>query len=131
MTTIDVTGAGMTWRAICSADRLPVERAVAALLPEGQVAIVRTADGTLYAVGHRDPYSGANVIARGIIGSTSVDGRAVPTIASPMYKQVFALTDGRCLSDPAVSLGSWAVRDRDGSIEVGRCLVAATERRDA
>ena len=40
-----------------------------------------------------DPYSGAHVISRGIVGTRG----AVPTIASPMHKQVFDLRTGECL----------------------------------
>ncbi|WP_134322813.1 nitrite reductase small subunit NirD [Cumulibacter soli] len=119
-----------TWRAVCRDEGLPTERGVAALLAEGQVAIVRMSDGTLYCVGHRDPFGGANVIARGLVGSTTIDGVRVPTVASPMYKQVFDLRDGSCLSEPGVTLGSWEVRSRDGNIEVGRCVAEPTGCRD-
>lgn len=125
-----MTALDTTWRTVCRTDRLATERGAAALLTEGQVAIVRGSDGALYCVGHRDPFSGANVIARGIVGSTVVDGDRVPTIASPMYKQVFDLRDGSCLSEPAVTLGSWSVRDVDGQIQVGACLIRPTEHSD-
>lgn len=125
MTTIN-----MTWRTVCRADQLPSERGVAALLDEGQVAIISTSDGALYCVSHHDPFSGANVIARGIIGSTIIDGVVAPTIASPMYKQVFDLRDGTCLSNPAVTLGSWPVRSAAGEIQIGPCLIRPTERID-
>ena len=54
----------------------------------------------VHAVGHRDPFSGANVIARGLLGS--VGDR--DTVASPMYKQVFDLATGECLTDPSERL---------------------------
>ncbi|MFE5715683.1 nitrite reductase (NAD(P)H) small subunit [Streptomyces sp. NPDC056501] len=57
-------------------------------------------DGEVYAVGNRDPFSGADVIADGIMGSR--DG--VPVVASPMHKQEFDLRTGACLDDPEVSL---------------------------
>lgn len=125
-----MTTLSMTWRTVCRADQLPVERGVAVLLDEGQVAVIRTRDGGLYGVSHHDPFSGANVIARGIVGSTVVDGVVTPTIASPMYKQVFDLREGTCLSDPAVSLGSWPVRNEGGDIQIGQCLIRPTERAD-
>lgn len=118
------------WRAICPRDQLAPDRGAAALLPEGQVAVVLTSDGDLYCVGHHDPFSGANVIARGIVGSTTVDSQRIPTIASPMYKQVFDLRDGRCLAEPEVGLGSWEVRVRDGFVEVGQCVVPPAESND-
>lgn len=119
------------WRTVCRADQLPLERGVAALVDGVQIALVRAADGAVYAVGHRDPYSGANVIARGIIGSKIVDDTEIPTITSPMYKQVFDLRDGRCLADPEVSLGSWAVRLERGEVQVGALRGRPTRRTDA
>jgi nitrite reductase (NADH) small subunit len=82
------------------------------------VALFRLFDGSVHAVGHRDPFSGAHVMARGIVGTRG----DVPTVASPMYKQVFDLRTGVCLDvpeDPAVRLLVHAVRVRDGRVEVG------------
>ncbi|MFD7557449.1 nitrite reductase (NAD(P)H) small subunit [Streptomyces sp. NPDC059835] len=54
----------------------------------------------MYAVGNRDPFSGADVIADGIMGSRG----GVPVVASPMREQLFDLRTGVCLDDPEVSL---------------------------
>ncbi|KAA6218119.1 nitrite reductase large subunit NirB [Streptomyces filamentosus] len=76
-------------------------RGRAAVLPDGtEAALFKDADGEVYAVGNRDPFSGADVIANGIMGSR--DG--VPVVASPMHKQEFDLRTGACLDDPEVSL---------------------------
>jgi nitrite reductase (NADH) small subunit len=100
---------------VCRYTDLEPERGVAALVDDVQVAIFRLADGQVFAVDHHDPFSGANVIARGIVGSRG----DVPTVASPMYKQVFDLRTGRCLDDPAVTLGSHPVEvDADGLVRV-------------
>lgn len=108
------------WMRICDAGQVMPERAVAALTAAGeQVAIARTADGRLHAVGHHDPYAQANVIARGIVGTRTVDGEVHDVIQSPLFKQAFDLTTGQDVVDPAVSLGTWAVRERDGMIELG------------
>ncbi|MCY0938592.1 nitrite reductase large subunit NirB [Streptomyces sp. H34-S4] len=72
-----------------------------AVLPDGtEAAVFKDRAGEVYAVGNRDPFSGADVIANGIMGSR--DG--VPVVASPMHKQVFDLRTGICLDDPEVSL---------------------------
>ncbi|MFK0228369.1 nitrite reductase large subunit NirB [Streptomyces sp. NPDC090303] len=72
-----------------------------AVLPDGtRAALFRDGDGAVYAVGNRDPFSGAEVIADGIMGSR--DG--VPVVASPMHKQEFDLRTGVCLDDPEVAL---------------------------
>ncbi len=100
---------------VCAYEDLQPERGVAALVGGEQVAVFRLHDGSLRAVGHRDPFSGAHVIARGIVGSRG----PVPTVASPMYKQVFDLDTGRCLDDPEVALGVFGVEVRDGVVHVG------------
>lgn len=78
---------------ICSLDQLTPELGVAALVGEEQVALFRLADDRVFAVSNLCPFSGAAVISRGITGSRG----EVPTIASPVYKQVFSLLDGRCM----------------------------------
>lgn len=81
------------WVSVCSLDDLPTERGAAALVGGRQVAIFRLLGDELAAICQRDPYSGAFVMSRGIVGSA----RGVPTVASPMYKHVFALRTGECL----------------------------------
>ena len=110
---------------VCAyADLLP-ERAVAALVGAHQVAIVRLVDGSVHCVGQFDPYCGANVMSRGLVGSTRVgsadgmDGTDVPTIQTPMYKQAFDVRTGLCVTEPEVGLGSWAVEVIDGRVVVG------------
>ena len=91
------------WVAVCTKRQLIPERGVAVLVRETPVAIflVRNgADEFVHAVGHRDPFSGANVIARGIVGSVGTRD----TVSSPMYKHVFDLATGECLTDPSARL---------------------------
>jgi nitrite reductase (NADH) small subunit len=104
----------MTWTRVCSLDALPADRGAAALVHGRQVAIFRLANGEVYAVDHNDPFSGANVMARGLVGTRG----NVPTVASPIYKQVFDLQTGTCLDDESVALKSWPVRIVDGMVEV-------------
>ena len=105
----------MSWETVCRYDRLQPERGVAALLGEHQVALFRTHDGAVHAVGNVDPFSGAAVLSRGIVG----DRGGVPTVASPVYKQVFSLLDGRCLDDPAAAVPSYPVRVVEDWVQVG------------
>ncbi|WP_062288983.1 nitrite reductase small subunit NirD [Demequina phytophila] len=92
MTAVPAT-ASSTATVVCAYDRLTPELGVAALVGGEQVAIFRLADGSVHAVQNLDPFSGASVMSRGITGSRG----DVPTIASPIYKQVFSLLDGTCL----------------------------------
>ena len=108
------------WTTICRFDQLLPERGVAALLGDAQVAVFRTFDGQLHALANCDPFTGACVISRGIVGSRG--DRA--TVASPLHKQVFDLASGVCLDDPAVRLAVYQVQVRDGLVEVGHPEVA-------
>ncbi len=109
-----MTGTPNRWVPVCRVDSLPVDRGTAALIDDRQVALFRLASGDVYAVGHRDPFSEANVMARGLVGTRG----EVPTVASPVYKQVFDLRTGLCLDDASVALASWSVRVVDGIVEV-------------
>jgi nitrite reductase (NADH) small subunit len=109
----------LRWETVCLLDRLLPERGAAALLAAGgdpvQVALFRTYDGAVYAIGNVDPFSGAAVLARGIVG----DRGGVPTVASPVYKQVFSLVTGVCLDDPSVCVPVYPLRIADGWLQVG------------
>jgi nitrite reductase (NADH) small subunit len=105
----------LRWESVCSVGALQPERGVAALFGDVQVAVFRTHAGTVHAVGNVDPFSGAAVMSRGIVG----DRGGEPTVASPVFKQVFSLVDGRCLDDPAVSLARFPVRIVGDRVEVG------------
>ncbi|MBT0994545.1 nitrite reductase small subunit NirD [Cellulomonas sp. DKR-3] len=119
--------AGTTsWTAVCRLDDLAPERGVAALVAGEQVALFRLVDGTVLAVQQHDPFCDAYVLARGIVGSRLVDGAPVPTVASPMYKQVFDLRTGACLDlagkaparGMAPDLRTWHVRVTGGIVEI-------------
>jgi nitrite reductase (NADH) small subunit len=104
------------WTAACAYEFLIPCRGVGVLLSDGsQAALFRLDDGSLYAVGNIDPFSGAAVMSRGIVGDRG--GR--PTIQSPIKKQAFALDDGVCLDDPEVALPVYATRIVAGHVEVG------------
>lgn len=100
---------------VCHVDQLDIERGVAALVHGRQVALFRLADGSIHAVDHRDPATGANVVARGLLGTTT-EGEWF--VASPLHKQRYSLVDGRCLTDPALSLAVHRVQVSAGVVEV-------------
>ena len=75
---------------------------------------MRTADGWVHAVGNEDPSSGAMVMSRGIVGSRGDR----PTLAGPLYKQVFDLGTGECLDDPAPRLAVHEVAVVGGLVRV-------------
>lgn len=111
------------WERVCLLRDLLVERGAAALVGGVQVALFRLPDDTVRVVQQRDPFSGANVLSRGIVGTRG----GVPTVAGPMYKQVFDLTTGRCLEAAgyvpvqglAPDLATCPAEVRDGVVHVG------------
>ena len=86
---------------------------VAALVDGEQVALVRVGE-EVFALENRDPFSGANVMARGLAGD--LQGQLVVT--APVYKQHFNLRSGRCLEDESVGLRTWPCGVIDGRVWV-------------
>jgi nitrite reductase (NADH) small subunit len=103
------------WVEVCRLADLVPERGVACLVAGRQVALFRTDDGQVHAVGNHDPFARANVIARGIVGTRGDRW----FVASPMYKHRFDLQTGACLDQPERRLPVHAVRVTDGRVLVG------------
>ena len=104
------------WQPLCSLADLVPQSGVVALHEGEQVALFYLPDTEqkVFAVGNRDPKSGANVIGRGIVGQLGPD----LVIASPLYKQHFRLADGSCVEYPEQRLRTWPVRLRGDRVEV-------------
>ncbi|PPF46925.1 nitrite reductase (NAD(P)H) small subunit [Pseudoclavibacter sp. AY1F1] len=105
------------WVAVCPIQALHPERGVAAILDGTQIALFRLGDDRVFAVQQADPYSGAQVMSRGLIGTRG----ASVTVASPMFKQVFDLATGECLDTvgkDARTLSTYPVRIEDGTVLV-------------
>lgn len=116
------------WERACLLTDLFPERGAAALFGDVQVALFRLAedpaqDARVYAVQNLDPFSAAHVMSRGIVGTRA----GVPTVAAPVYKQVFSLVTGECLvaadktpkADLPPDLTTYPVEIRDGVVHVG------------
>jgi NAD(P)H-dependent nitrite reductase small subunit len=78
---------------------------VCALVNGRQVAVFRLYDDSLYAIDNHDPFSGANVLSRGIVG----DLKGERVVASPIYKQHFSLITGQCLEEADVRVTVYSV----------------------
>jgi nitrite reductase (NADH) small subunit len=102
------------WVDVCPLPRLTVDRGVAALIGSEPVALFRLAGDELYAIDHREPFTGAPVLARGLVGSAG----EIPTVASPLHKERFDLRTGACLDAPGASVRTWPVRVRDGRVQI-------------
>ena len=99
---------------------LEVERGVTALVHGQALAIFRTHDDHVYALGNYDPFAKASVLARGIVGSRG----DIPFVASPMHKHAFDLRTGQCLDDSHVRVPAYDVKVVDGVVHVGSRLAA-------
>ncbi|MCK5770990.1 nitrite reductase small subunit NirD [Algiphilus sp.] len=104
--------ADRNWQRICPVDAIVPDTGVCALVDGKQIAIFRLDDGTVRAIDNHDPFSGANVLSRGIVGG--LEGERV--VASPIYKQHFSLATGRCLEDAGNSVDAYPVKVEDGDI---------------
>lgn len=95
------------WNIVCTVDDLVPESGIAVWTPEGPVAIFYLPHHptAVFAISHTDPFSGANVLARGITG----DLKGQPVVASPLYKQHFNLITGQCLEDEDVKVKTYRV----------------------
>ena len=96
------------WHTICKPEDIPLNCGRAALLANCQVAVFRVLvdeQERFYAIDNHDPFSGANVLSRGIVGNCG----DILVVASPVYKQHFCLRTGKCLEDN-VHLRTWPVR---------------------
>jgi len=100
---------------VCTLDALVPCRGAAVLVNQQGVALFRLPRGSVYAIGNHDPFSGANVLSRGIVG----DLKGELVVASPIYKQHFSLVNGQCLEDPQVRVPVYPVRTLKGVVEVG------------
>ena len=99
--------------AVCRLDDIVPGAGVCALVGGEQVAVFRV-DKRVYALGNRDPFSGANVLSRGIVG----DLKGELVVASPVYKQHFSLASGQCLEDASVRVPVFPVRVESDVVSV-------------
>lgn len=99
---------------VCTLDELMPGLGVGVLVNGRQVALFRLRNGDIHAVGNCDPFSGANVISRGLTGD--LKGRKV--VASPLYKQHFDLATGECLEDASVALPVYVVQVNGNKVSV-------------
>lgn len=100
---------------ICTIQDIPLNAGVCALVDGKQIAVFRVGqENAFYAIDNYDPFSKANVLSRGIVGTK--DG--IPKVASPIYKQQFCLETGECFDDPEHAVRKYPVREQDGEVFV-------------
>ena len=99
---------------VCEQNDLIPNAGVCALIDNQQVAIFYLPEqsDSLFAIDNFDPFSKANVLSRGIIGS--FDERIV--VASPLLKQHFDLKTGQCMEDETVTVKTWPLKLVNGQV---------------
>lgn len=103
------------WFRVCDAVVLQDSVGVCAKIEQQQIAVFYSQRANKwFAINNFDPFSHANVLSRGLIGT--LKGQWV--VASPMYKQHFNLETGQCLEDPNVRISVYEARENQGQIEV-------------
>ncbi len=104
-----------TWTAVCSQNDLVPNSGICALVKDIQIALFYVQkEQSVFAIANHDPFSQANVLSRGLIGSKGDD----LFVASPVYKQHFCLKSGRCLDDENTRIQAWPARIENGQVQV-------------
>jgi nitrite reductase (NADH) small subunit len=115
-----------SWDIVCTVEDLVPESGVAVWTEDGPVAVFYLPHRlpALFAISHTDPFTGKNVLARGITG----DLKRQPVVASPLYKQHFNLQTGQCLEDEGINVKVYPVLLDGNNVRVE---VPATNRESA
>ena len=100
---------------MCRLVELGVDRGATALVHGQAIALFRTPEDHVHALGNHDPFAKASVLAKGIVGTR--DG--VPFVGSPVHKHAFDLRTGQCLDAPHVSVPVYEVRVVEGVVLIG------------
>lgn len=109
------------WRPVCRLEDLEAERGATALVHGQAVALFRTHDDEVHALGNHDPFERTSCLARGIVGMRG----DVQFVGSPVHRHAFDLRTGRCLQDAEVGVPVYEVRVEEGVVLVGRRKVPA------
>ena len=97
----------MQWKLVCKQSDLIAGAGVAAMVDGEQVALffIPESEGKVYAVSNWDPCGKANVLSRGLVAHLQGEW----TVASPLYKQHFILSSGKCMEED-ITLPCWSAK---------------------
>jgi len=104
------------WVHVGTLEDIPANAGVAARLGQQQIALFHLpgAEPQIFALENHEPGSGANVLARGLLGDVAGE----PVVISPLYKKRFRLCDGVSPDDAALRVRVWPVQIKEGQIWV-------------
>ncbi|MGR5175094.1 nitrite reductase small subunit NirD [Vibrio parahaemolyticus] len=105
----------MAFQKVCDIQDIVPGTGVCALIDGQQVAVFRpsTAEEVL-AISNMDPFYQSNVLSRGLI----VEHQSELWVASPLKKQRFNLTTGKCMEDERFSVKAYKARVTKGAVEI-------------
>jgi nitrite reductase (NADH) small subunit len=105
----------MSFETVCKLNDITPGTGICALVNGQQVALFRPRnDEQVFAINNMDPFANSNVLSRGLI----CEHQGQLWVASPLKKQRFNLETGTCLENPAVSVASYKVQIKAGSVAV-------------
>jgi nitrite reductase (NADH) small subunit len=103
------------WKTVCHIEDLVPQTGVCAKLGQQQVAIFYCSrTGSIYATSNYDPVGQANVMSRGIMGST----KGEPIVASPLYKEQYNLRTGICIDSDKLKLKTFPIRVKESLVQI-------------
>lgn len=104
-----------TFQQVCDLSDIVPGTGVCALLNGEQVAIFRpTSAEDVFAISNTDPFSGSNVLSRGLI----CQHKDELWVASPLKKQRFNLNTGLCMEDERFSVKAYKTQVQKGVVEI-------------
>ena len=104
-----------SWESVCQVDDLVRGSGVCVLFNYRQVALFYVGKPpVVHAIGNFDPFSKANVLSRGIVGSM----KDTLVVASPIFKQHFSLETGTCLEDASVQVQVYQARIAGNQVQL-------------
>lgn len=103
------------WLTVCLQEDLVPGSGVCVVFENKQVALFYVGKPlSLYAIANYDPFSQANVLSRGIVGSL----KDQLVVASPIFKQHFNLQSGDCLEDDTISVDVFPARIQGNHVQM-------------
>lgn len=104
------------WHPVCHLDDLVANSGIVVWLSTQPAALFWLPDQapSVYVLAHYDPIAKAEVLAHGLV----CESQGEWSVASPLYKQHYRLSDGQCLENAGIKVSTWPVRIINKGIEI-------------
>lgn len=108
----------MNWLAICEQSALPAFGGIAAWVEGKAVAIFNLGEQGIFAMDNNDPATGVGVLSRGLICDLQED----IFVASPLHKQHYSLTNGKCIEDESLNVELYQIKCEQGKVLINTAI---------